>query len=156
MADQTDTLKKGDEAPDFELKGTGGTTFKLGDYRGRKNVVLHFFPQAFSGVCSTQLPAVQKEKSKFEAADAEIVAISVDNVRPLEAFAKQLGVDYPLLADFHAHGAVAQKYGVFMPNAGTTKRAVIVVGKDGRIRHIDVQEPIDIPDEAAALAACSI
>ena len=84
------------------------------------------------------------------------MAIGVDNVRPLEAFAQQLGVDYPLLSDFHPHGAVAQKYGVFMPNAGITKRAVVVVGKDGKVRHVDVQEPVTIPDEAAALAACSI
>lgn len=152
MANQTATLKVGDEAPDFELRGTGGTNFKLSDYRGKRNVVIHFFPQAFSGVCSNQLPSVQREKPKFEAAGSMVVGISVDNVRPLEAFAKQLGLDYPLLSDFFPHGAVAQRYGVFMDTAGTTRRAVIVVDKQGKVRHIDVTEPADIPDEEAALA----
>lgn len=153
MANTTSTLKVGDEAPDFELRGTGGATFKLSDHRGKKNVVLHFFPAAFSTVCANQLPTVQQEKSNFAAADTEVAGISVDNAWSLGAFAKQLGIDYPLLADFFPQGAVAQKYGVFLDKAGVSGRAIIVIDKQGKVRHIDVTPtPVEIPDEAAALA----
>ncbi len=151
MADVTSTLKVGDEAPDFELRGTSAT-FKLSDYRGKKNVVLHFYPAAFSPICAAQLPAVQKEKANFEQADAEVVGISTDPFFALLAFAKELGVDYPLLSDFFPHGAVSQKYGVYLEAAGVANRAIIVIDKQGKVRHIDVDQPVVVPDEAAALA----
>lgn len=152
MADKTSTLTVGDAAPDFELRGTGGEPFKLSDRRGQRSVVLHFFPAAFSGVCSKQLPAVQQEKANFDQAGAEVVGISTDPLMSLMEFGKQLGVDYPLLSDFFPHGAVAQKYGVFIDQAGIATRAVIVIDKDGKVRHIDVTPPAEMPDEAAALA----
>ena len=152
MPDQTRTLKVGDPAPDFQLKGTGKTEFKLGDYRGQKNVVLAFFPAAFSPVCSQQMPRIQAQKSDFDASDAVVVGISVDNTWALDAFAHQLGIDFPILSDFYPHGAVAEKYGVLLPN-GVCERAVIGIDKQGAVRYIDVHPILEIPDATECLAA---
>lgn len=152
MADQTQTLKVGDQAPDFELNGPGGFTFRLSDYRGKKNVVLFFFPAAFSPVCAQQLPDVEKQRLQFEDHETQIVGISVDNVWALDAFQKQLGISYPLLADFWPHGAVAEKYGVLRPQ-GVSERAIIAIDKQGVVRYINVAPtPREIPDTSEALA----
>src|SRR3989304_3232971 len=78
MANETRTLKVGDPAPDFTLRATGNSTFTLSEHRG-KNVVLVFFPSAFSGVCSQQMPQVQDSKTRFNDPDTVIAGISVDN-----------------------------------------------------------------------------
>ena len=152
MADQTKTLKVGDAAPDFELKGTGGTEFKLSDYRGKKSVALAFFPAAFSGPCSQQMPQIQAKKSEFDASEAVVVGISVDNTWSLAAFAQQLGLEFPLLSDFYPHGAVAERYGVLRDN-GVCERAVIGIDKQGAVRYIDVHPIREVPDTEPCLAA---
>lgn len=152
MADTTRTLKVGDPAPDFQLKGTGRIDFRLSDHRG-KNVILAFFPAAFSPVCSNQMPRIQQEKAGF-GPDTVVVAISVDNIWALEAFARQTGVDFPILSDYYPHGAVAEKYGVLLPN-GAAERAVIGIDKQGIIRYIDVHPIVEIPELSACAAALS-
>jgi len=150
MADQTETLKVGDQAPDFALKGTGKIDFKLSENRG-KSVVLNFFPAAFSGVCSNQMTNIEENKKLFDG-DTVVLGLSVDNTWTLEAFAKERGIDFPLLADFYPHGAVAQQYGVFYPN-GVSHRAVIGIDKEGVVRYIDDHAPLEVPDlEACAVA----
>jgi len=150
MADQTETLKIGDAAPDFQLKGTGKIEFKLSDKRG-KNVVLNFFPAAFSPVCSNQMMNIQSAKAQF-GADAVVVGISVDGTWALEAFAKQMETDFPLLSDYYPHGAVAKEYGLLYPN-GAAHRAVIGIDKGGVIRYIDDHAPLEVPElEACAVA----
>jgi peroxiredoxin (alkyl hydroperoxide reductase subunit C) len=149
MADQTETLKVGDKAPDFSLKGTNKTDFKLSDQKG-KNVVLNFFPAAFSMVCSNQMVRIQSEKGQF-GDDAVVVGISVDNTWALDAFAQQTGVDFPLLSDFFPHGAVAKEYGVLFPN-GAAMRAVIGIDKEGIVRYIDVHAVLEVPE----LGACAV
>ncbi len=150
MPDQTDTLKVGDEAPDFELKATGKTDFKLSDNRG-KNVVLNFFPAAFSPVCSNQMTSIEAEKSRF-GDDTVLVGVSVDGPWALEAFKKQMGIDFPLLSDYYPHGAVAQKYGLLFPN-GAAHRAVIGIDKEGTVRYIDDHAVLGVPElEACAVA----
>jgi len=150
MADQTETLKVGDEAPDFQLKATGNTEFKLSDNRG-KNVVLNFFPAAFSPVCSNQMTSIEAEKSRF-GDDTILVGVSVDGPWALEAFRKQMGIDFPLLSDFYPHGAVAQKYGLLFPN-GASHRAVIGIDKQGTVRYIDDHAVLEVPElEACAVA----
>lgn len=151
MADTTRTLKVGDPAPDFELSGTGGTKFKLSDVRGKKNVVLNFFPAAFSGVCSQQMSRIQSELPMF-GEDTLVFGVSVDGRFALEAFAKQTGIQFPLLSDFYPHGAVAEKYGVLLPN-GAAERAVIGIDKQGTVRYIDVHPILEVPElEGCALA----
>lgn len=152
MADQTKTLKVGDAAPEIELKGTGETEFKLSEHKGKKNVVLAFFPAAFSGTCSQQMPRIQAEMPNFDASDAVVVGISVDNTWSLEAFAQQLDVKFPLLSDFYPHGAVAQAYGVLRDN-GVSERAVIGIDKQGTVRYIDVHPILEIPDTGLCLTA---
>ena len=150
MADQTETLKVGDEAPDFQLKATGNTDFKLSANRG-KNVVLNFFPAAFSPVCSNQMTSIEAEKSRF-GDDTILVGVSVDGPWALEAFRKQMGIDFPLLSDFYPHGAVAQKYGLLFPN-GASHRAVIGIDKQGTVRYIDDHAVLEVPElEACAVA----
>ncbi len=149
MGDKTATLKVGDPAPDFELKGTNKTEFKLSANRG-KNVVLNFFPAAFSSVCSDQMTRIQDEKAQF-GSDAVVVGISVDGTWALEAFARQTGIDFPLLSDYYPHGAVAQAYGLLFPN-GAAHRAVIGIDKAGVIRYIDDHPVLEVPE----LAACAV
>jgi peroxiredoxin (alkyl hydroperoxide reductase subunit C) len=150
MADHTETLKVGDPAPDFTLKGTNKTEFKLSDARGR-NVVLNFFPAAFSPVCANQMTSVQAEKSRF-GQDTLVFGVSVDNAWTLEAFKRERGIDFELLSDFYPHGAVAEKYGLLYPN-GAAHRAVIGIDKEGIVRYIDDHAPLEAPElEGCALA----
>jgi len=150
MADKTETLNVGDEAPEFKLRSTGNTEFKLSDQRG-KNVVLNFFPAAFSGVCSQQMTNIEAEKGRF-GDDTVVVGISVYNTWSLEAFKKERGIDFPLLSDFYPHGAVSQQYGLLYPN-GASHRAVIGIDKEGIVRYIDDHAPLEVPElESCAIA----
>jgi peroxiredoxin (alkyl hydroperoxide reductase subunit C) len=150
MADQTETLKVGDKAPDFKLRSTENTEFKLSEQSG-KNVVLNFFPAAFSGVCSNQMTDIEANKGRF-GDDTVVVGISVDNTWSLAAFKKERGIDFPLLSDFYPHGAVSQEYGLLYPN-GTSHRAVVGIDKEGVVRYIDDHAPLEVPElESCAVA----
>lgn len=156
---QTLTMPQvGQEAPDFKLKGPGGSFYTLSEYRGDKAVVLVFFPLAFSSVCSHQLPVVQEALPRFEAAGATVFGISVDSHYANTAFAKQLGLTFPLLSDWKHEAAMA--YGVLLPDAGYTNRVTFVVDRAGRISHVEVSEDIDglehRPSVERALAAVAM
>ncbi|MDE3230716.1 MAG: redoxin domain-containing protein, partial [Chloroflexota bacterium] len=106
MADEsasfTKTLHVGDEAPDFTLNNaTGEGTVTLSSFRGQKNVVLAFFPYAFSGTCSAQMPSYEAELERFRSYDSEVIGISEDSRHALAAWAKQYGLTFPLLSDFY-------------------------------------------------------
>ncbi len=146
-AAQTPTLKPGDPAPDFTLKSHTNEPFTLSEQRGR-SVVLAFFPAAFTGTCSVQMPLYEREMERVREHDALLAGISVDSPHALAAWAQQLGgIGYPLLSDFYPHGAVAQKYGVLLPN-GMAERALFVIDPEGVVRYIDVHELREVPDEA--------
>ncbi len=152
MANETRTLKVGDPAPDFTLRGAGNITFALSEHRG-KNVVLVFFPAAFSPVCSQQMPQVQQEKVKLGEGDTVVAGVSVDGMWALNAWGQQLGIDFPLLADFFPHGAVSEKYGV-LHQAGVSERAIVGIDGEGTVRYIDVSPAFtEIPDTGACLDA---
>ena len=152
MPDQTRTLKVGDPAPDFTLRGTGNITFTLSEHRG-KNVVLAFYPAAFSGVCSQQMPQIQARKADFDSTDAIVVGISVDGMWAQQAWAQQMGIEFALLSDFYPHGAVAEKYGV-LHAAGIAERAIIGIDREGAVRYIGVSPAFtEIPDTGPCLAA---
>lgn len=152
MPDETRTLKVGDPAPDFTLRGTGNITFTLSEQRG-KNVVLVFYPAAFSGVCSQQMPQVQQEKVKLGEGDTVIAGVSVDGMWAQQAWAQQLGIDFPLLSDFYPHGGVSEKYGV-LHQAGVAERAIVGIDKEGKVGYIDVSPAFtQIPDTGACLEA---
>ncbi len=130
------TVEVGELAPEFRLKGPGGQWFSLSDYRGRQNVVLFFYPLAFSPVCSHQLPEVQKRLEEFRKLDAAVFGISVDSHYANEAFARSLKLDFPLLSDFRKQASIA--YGVLNTETGYSQRSAFVIGKDGKLLTFDV------------------
>ncbi len=102
----------GEAAPDFELLNQFGEPVRLSELRGR-NVVLVFFPFAFSGICTGELCEIRDNLALFEDADAVVLGISVDSKFAQRAYAEKEGYAFDLLADFWPHGAVAEQYGVF-------------------------------------------
>jgi peroxiredoxin len=142
----------GQTAPEFRLRGPGGQFVALSEYRGRKNVVMVFYPLAFSPVCSHQLPAIQKEIARFEKLDAAVVGVSVDSHYSNTAFAEHLRLSFPLLSDFMRETSAA--YGVFIPEKGHSGRAIFVVDKQGRLAYKDVSPALgDIPSNERVLTA---
>ncbi len=131
------TVSAGDTAPGFSLTNSADNQqVSLSDYSG-KNVVLAFFPAAFSGVCQTELCTFRDSLSSFESLDAQVLGISIDPPFPLKAFAEQNGVNFPVLSDLH-HSAI-KDYGLVFENfAGVdgysvARRSVVVIGKDGKV-----------------------
>ena len=145
----------GQMAPDFRLKASDGTYYSLSEYRGDRNVLLVFFPLAFSPVCSHQLPEVQNRLERFARAETEVFGISVDSHYANGAFARALGLKFPLLSDFRHEASAA--YGMLIPEAGYSGRAVFLVDKQGRIVWREIAENIgsidEIPSPERALAA---
>lgn len=147
-------LKVGDEAPDFELPSSPlGDKFKLSDYKGKNAVIINFVPAAFSGPCSTQLPLIEAKRAEFEAQGAIPVVVSSDNAWSQKAWKEQLGVGFDILSDFKPQGETAGKYGFLIEARGIANRAVVVVGKDGKVAWIQPTEKItDMPDYDPVLA----
>jgi peroxiredoxin len=149
-------LSPGQEAPDFELPSHRGGTVRLSDFRGKRNVVLAFHPLAFTPVCASQMTAYESDRSRFEQADAAVLGVSIDAQPAKAAWARSLGdLSYDLLSDFHPHGEVAARYGVFRPKEGFSERAIFVIDKQGRIawsRVYDIPEQPDIADVFQALS----
>jgi peroxiredoxin len=133
-------VRPGDMAPDFSLPSLSGRPITLSDYRHKKNVVLSFVPAAFTPVCSDQWPGYGIVKDLFDAHDAILLGISVDNIPSLYAWTRQMGeLWFPVLSDFWPHGAVSQRYGVLRSD-GTSERALIFIDKNGIVRHAHVAD----------------
>jgi mycoredoxin-dependent peroxiredoxin len=128
------TVEVGAYAPDFELCDQHGTPVRLSDLRGRKNVVLVFYPWAFSGVCTGELADLQAELSALPNDSVAPLAVSVDSRYAQRAFADTLGLAFPLLADFWPHGGVARAYGVFDESSGAALRGSFVIDRAGVVR----------------------
>ncbi|MER7503522.1 peroxiredoxin [Nonomuraea pusilla] len=142
----------GAQAPDFELQDQHGTPVRLSQFRGR-NVVLVFYPLAFTGVCQGELAALRD----FDA-DAQLLTVSVDSVFAHRAWADREGYTFPLLSDFWPHGQVAQAYGVFDETKGLARRGTFVIDGEGVIRWSVVNpnsEARDVADYVKALAEIS-
>ena len=137
----------GDHAPDFELVNQYGETVKLSDFRGKKPVVVVFYPLSFSGICTGELCEIRDNFGKFEKEDVELLAISVDSKFVQKQFAEHEGYKFSVLADFWPHGAVAQAYGVFIEEAGIANRATFVINKDGEL----VAKFVTAPGQARSL-----
>ena len=138
--DSATKLKVGNRAPDFTLPAVSGENVSLGQYRGKKNVVLSFVPAAWTPVCSDQWPGYNIVKDIFDQNDAVLLGITVDNIPTLFAWTNQMGkLWFPVLSDFWPHGAVAKKYGVLRSN-GVSERALFVIDKKGIIGYIDVHD----------------
>jgi peroxiredoxin len=127
-------IQVGEKAPDFELKDNHGRTVKLSGFRGDKNVVVLFYPFAFTGVCTGELCEVRDNLPKFADRDTQVLAVSNDSIHTLRVFAEQEGLDYPLLSDFWPHGEVSRAYGVFDEDKGCAVRGSFVIDKEGVVR----------------------
>jgi peroxiredoxin len=127
-------VEVGDEAPDFELKDQHGTAVKLSSFRGDKNVVLVFYPLAFSGVCTSELCAMRDEFPEVSRDDVELLTVSVDSVFTHRAWSDAEHYEFPLLSDFWPHGEVARAYGVFDENMGIATRGTFIIDLNGVVR----------------------
>ncbi len=146
----------GQPAPDFTLQDQNQNNVKLSDLIGKRNIVLIFYPLDFSPICTNEHVCFVNGMKEFEKLDAQLLGLSVDSVWTHKAFAEKLGIDYPLLADFHPKGAVAEKYGIYNQERGISGRAIAVIDKSGKIAWFRVYEYPNAPETsevAQALAA---
>ena len=133
-------VKNGGKAPDFKLPSVTGEWVSLGQFRGKKNVVISFVPAAWTPICSDQWPGYNIVEEMFEANDAILLGITVDNIPTLFSWTNQMGnLWFPVLSDFWPHGAVAKQFGVLRSD-GTAERALFVIDKQGKIRYMDVHD----------------
>lgn len=133
----------GQAAPDFALKDQNNQVVSLADFRGGKNVLLVFYPYAFTRVCGGELAAVQADLASFQNDDAQVLTVSVDTSYAHRVWAEREGFTFPLLADFWPHGAVAQAYGCFDDVRGCPTRGTYVVDRAGVVRW---KEVLAVPD----------
>ena len=146
-------LNVGDVAPDFKVPATTGddqADFHLASYRGEKNVVIVFFPAAFTSVCSSELTAFEAHLSKFAEYGAEVVGISTDSVPAQTAFQEKLGgLSFPLASDRWPYAKTGEAYGVFPATkhkfAPFNDRAIFVVDKEGKISWFKVYPASEQP-----------
>ena len=150
------TVGVGSPAPDFTLKDQNGQPVTLSSFRGSKNVLLVFFPLAFTGICQGELDYVRDHLPSFDNDDTATLAISVGPSPTHKVWATQSGFLFPVLADFWPHGAVAQAYGVFNDDAGIANRGTFVIDREGVVRFAECKQPGEARDQAVwvdALAA---
>jgi peroxiredoxin len=133
VAQHATPLPPGAAAPDFELPSTPDQKVSLSEFRGQP-VILAFYPEDWSPVCSDQMALYQQVLPEFRKFDAELIGISVDGIWSHLAFAKDRNLHFPLLADFEPKGEVARAYQVYRSKDGTSERALFVIDADGIVR----------------------
>ena len=145
-------LNVGDKAPNFTLRDTNKAEISLGDYNG-KNVVLLFFPLAFTGVCTTELCTMRDDIASYQGLNAEILAVSVDSLFTLGKFKEEQKLNFSLLSDFNKN--VSRSYDALYEDfvldmKGVAKRSAFVIDKAGTIRYAEVLESAgDLPNFGA-------
>lgn len=146
----------GEIAPDFTLKDQNNQLVSLAGFRGVKDVVLVFFPLAFTGICQRELDEIQDHIDDFVNEDTATLTISVGPSPTHKVWATQRGFTFPVLSDFWPHGAVSQAYGVFNDDSGFSNRGTFVVDRSGVVRFAECKQPGEARDQGAwtrALAA---
>jgi peroxiredoxin len=128
-------IEPGTPAPDFTLPNHKGKQVSLSDFRGRK-VMLVFYPSDFSPVCSDQLSIYQEVLGRIEEGGVQLLGISVDSSWTHNAFRKKLGLDIPLLADFHPKGEMTRSYGAYIDDFGTANRSLVLIDEEGVVRWV--------------------
>ncbi len=142
-----DILNKGQKAPEFKLVGTDLQPITLNDYKG-KNLILHFFPLAFTSVCTTQMCMANENESDYSSLNAEVVGASVDSPFVLDKFAKENDLNFKLGSDFNRE--VSKAYKVLFEDdfAGMThfaKRSAFVIDKEGVVQYAEVTDGKSLP-----------
>jgi peroxiredoxin Q/BCP len=127
-------LKVGDNAPNFELKGSDGKTYQLSDFKGKKPVVIAWFPKAFTGGCTKECKAMKEQGDEIRKYDVAYFTASVDDAEQNKKFAESLNLDYPILSD--PTKETAKAYGV-LNERGMANRWTFYIDKNGKIAHID-------------------
>lgn len=141
-------LEVGAEAPDFVLKDQNNQDVRLSDLRG-KNVLLVFYPLAFTGTCQGELCSVRDNVGDFVNETTQVLTVSVDSPYAHKVWADQQGYDFPLLSDFWPHGGVAREYGVFNEDRGFANRGTFIIDRAGIIRFAEMNLPGEARDQDA-------
>ncbi|HEX3822225.1 MAG TPA: peroxiredoxin [Candidatus Sulfotelmatobacter sp.] len=144
----------GAPAPEFTLKDQSQQEVSLASFRGKKRIVIFFYPLDWSPVCTKEHACLVNDMQRFDKLDAQVLGLSVDSVWSHKAYAERMGIRYPLLADFQPRGAVAAKYGVFLEDKGITGRAVSIIDRDGKLawhKNYDIPVVPDVDEIAKAL-----
>jgi peroxiredoxin len=152
----TGVLDVGAIAPDFTLKDQDGRPVTLSAHQNAKDVLLVFFPLAFTGTCQRELDEIQHRLADYVNEHTATLAISVGPAPTHKVWARQSGFTFPVLSDFWPHGAVAQAYGVFNGDAGFANRGTFVIDRAGVVRFAEMNGPGEPRDQAVwtdALAA---
>ncbi len=140
-------LKVGDKAPEFKLEGSDGKTYSLSDFKGKKAVVVAWYPKAFTGGCTIECKSFREKGDVLKPLNVAYFTASVDTAEENKKFAKSLDLDYPILSD--PDKSVATAYGVLGPR-GVAQRWTFYIDKDGVIREID--KKINTKDAAPDVA----
>lgn len=144
-------VEVGTEAPDFTLRDQNNQEVTLSEFRGQRNVVVLFYPLTFTGVCQGELCAIRDDLASFQNDDVQVLAVSVDSAFAHKVWADQQGYEFPLLADFWPHGAVAKAYGVLDEVKGIATRGTFVIDKEGIVRWTVVNAIPDSRDQSEYL-----
>ncbi|HKS79995.1 MAG TPA: redoxin domain-containing protein [Candidatus Acidoferrales bacterium] len=150
-------ISVGAAVPDFTLKDQSQKEVKLSDFKG-KRVVIVFYPLDWSPVCTNEHACFVNDLKKFEQLEAQVLGLSVDSVWSHKAFADKMGIHYPLLADFHPRGAVADKFGAYLADKGIIGRAIAIVDRGGKLawyKNYDIPVVPDLKEVSDALAQVS-
>lgn len=126
-------IQPGEIAPDFTLSDQHGEELTLSELVTVSPVALVFYPLAFSGVCHGELCELRDNIAMFDDAKVRLLAVSVDSVYALRAWAEQEGYSFSLLSDFWPHGHVSKQYGAFIEERGIAARATILIGADRKV-----------------------
>ena len=153
------TLKKGDQAPDFKLYSSDKKEISLADFNG-KNLIIHFFPAAFTGVCEKEMCTFRDNLGKLSSANAKIFGVSVDLPFSADAFSKKNELNFPILSDMNRE--VTKAYDVLFPNLANvpgldvSARAVYLIDADGIIQYVEVTENPGVePNYDAVMSAAA-
>lgn len=148
------SIQVGQNAPDFTLYSSSKEKITLSDFAGKKNVLILFFPQSFTGVCTTELCGVRDDIARYQNSNAEVIAISVDSIFTLAKFKELQQLNFTLLSDFNKEVSTLfdSIYESFtdMNMHGVSKRSAFIVNKSGIVEYAQVLESAgDVPDFVA-------
>jgi peroxiredoxin (alkyl hydroperoxide reductase subunit C) len=142
-------IETGTKAPGFTLKDQNNQEVSLSDFLGEKAVLLVFYPFAFTGTCEGELCGIRDNLDAFQSDDVQVLSVSIDSPFAHKVWAQREGFEFPLLADFWPHGAVAQAYGVFDEQKGMANRGTFVIDKQGVVRFAEMNLPGEARDQGA-------